>query len=144
MCQKSVDTFGLDDGASRRSAVQHALILTIRDILAGDGPDSSVKCYAQDPMYTEADRLVLQSEKEVPCDLISMADISVDERKIIEKELDWGSEGVEVFVTFGHCHRMWKRIKQRRLDAYIGRSDSYFCLSMGAKSRGDDGRAELN
>ncbi|KAK2755051.1 hypothetical protein FQN54_006579 [Arachnomyces sp. PD_36] len=43
-----------------RSTFQHALILTIRDILANkDGNPKDIACYAQDPAYTNTDRSVL-------------------------------------------------------------------------------------
>jgi hypothetical protein len=54
-----------DDEARHRCTVQHALILTIRDFLVRAdryGKPSNIKCYAQDPLYTKADTLVLQRE----------------------------------------------------------------------------------
>ncbi|KAL4795784.1 hypothetical protein BDV19DRAFT_388810 [Aspergillus venezuelensis] len=45
----------------RRSAVQHALLLTIRNALQGSDIESAdVACYAQDPAYTETDQSVLE------------------------------------------------------------------------------------
>ncbi|KAL4954412.1 hypothetical protein BDW69DRAFT_163215 [Aspergillus filifer] len=45
----------------RRSAVQHVLLLTIRNALQGsDIGSDAVACYAQDPAYTETDQSVLE------------------------------------------------------------------------------------
>jgi hypothetical protein len=47
---------------SIRSATQHALIFTLRDILSkgsGEVPDE-IKCYAQDPAYTAIDKSLLE------------------------------------------------------------------------------------
>ncbi|KIW16836.1 hypothetical protein PV08_04026 [Exophiala spinifera] len=44
-----------------RSAFQHALILTLRDILSKRHESvNDIKCYAQDPFYTDIDREVLE------------------------------------------------------------------------------------
>ncbi|KAL2285753.1 hypothetical protein FJTKL_07483 [Diaporthe vaccinii] len=49
-----------DDAYTRhRSATQHALILTFRDLLQASQPGVEIRCLAQDPVYTEADRTVL-------------------------------------------------------------------------------------
>lgn len=50
-----------DERRPRRSAFQHALVLTLRDVLGKEreNPDSII-CYAQDPNYIEIDRLVLE------------------------------------------------------------------------------------
>ncbi|KAF2239231.1 hypothetical protein EV356DRAFT_166983 [Viridothelium virens] len=46
---------------ARRAAFQHALILTLRDIFdKGRGKYNKIRCYAQDPIYTSVDKLVLQ------------------------------------------------------------------------------------
>lgn len=44
------------------SITQHALLLTIKDIVQKKQPtsDREIKCYAQDPAYTEVDRAVLE------------------------------------------------------------------------------------
>lgn len=44
------------------SIMQHALMLTVKDILQKKSPtaDKEIKCYAQDPAYTEVDRAVLE------------------------------------------------------------------------------------
>jgi hypothetical protein len=41
---------------------QHALILTIRDVLQEKNPtaDGEIKCYAQDPLYTDVDKAILK------------------------------------------------------------------------------------
>ncbi|KAJ3570025.1 hypothetical protein NPX13_g5875 [Xylaria arbuscula] len=54
-------TMTWDDGSRHRSAVQHALILTIRDFLAQlkSSHNINIKCYAQDPLYTTIDKQVL-------------------------------------------------------------------------------------
>lgn len=45
-----------------RSAYQHALILTLRDIFSKrQDPSTKIECFAQDPCYTEIDRYVLQN-----------------------------------------------------------------------------------
>jgi hypothetical protein len=46
-----------------RSLFQHALLVTLRDFLleSSNKEDDGVKCYAQDPAYTERDIAVLQS-----------------------------------------------------------------------------------
>ena len=45
-----------------RSAVQHALILTLRDILSetNGGPSEEIICYAQDPIYSNLDKSILE------------------------------------------------------------------------------------
>jgi hypothetical protein len=53
-----------DDVRSLAPAYQHALMLTIRDILENRPGQSSeqaktIQCFAQDPLYTEADEAVL-------------------------------------------------------------------------------------
>lgn len=49
-----------DDAYTRhRSATQHALILTLRDLLQASQPGVQIRCLAQDPVYTEVDRAVL-------------------------------------------------------------------------------------
>lgn len=52
-------TISIED--SQHSALQHALMLTIRDGLQSLQPGSGVtiQCFAQDPTYTEADKVVL-------------------------------------------------------------------------------------
>lgn len=43
-----------------RSTFQHALVLTMRDILAQkDGNPKDIACYAQDPAYTDMDKSIL-------------------------------------------------------------------------------------
>ncbi|KAL2276788.1 hypothetical protein FJTKL_00449 [Diaporthe vaccinii] len=48
----------------KRSITQHALILTIKDILRKKSrtTDGDIRCYAQDPIYTDADRAALKSK----------------------------------------------------------------------------------
>lgn len=48
----------------KRSIAQHALILTIKDILRKNSltADGNIRCYAQDPIYTDADRVVLEAK----------------------------------------------------------------------------------
>lgn len=48
---------------SPRSAFQHALVLTLRDILSQKREKScrEISCYVQDPIYTDIDKLVLES-----------------------------------------------------------------------------------
>ncbi|KAL1859825.1 hypothetical protein VTK73DRAFT_7445 [Phialemonium thermophilum] len=56
-------TMTWDDECRHRSTVQHALILTLRDILAkrsNSGNPDTIACYAQDPVYTDSDRRVLE------------------------------------------------------------------------------------
>jgi hypothetical protein len=44
-----------------RSAYQHALIITLRNILGeSQGSINNIECYAQDPSYTDVDREVLK------------------------------------------------------------------------------------
>ncbi|KUI60303.1 hypothetical protein VP1G_07521 [Cytospora mali] len=50
-----------DDSGSKRSILQHALMLTLRGFLQEKGvPGVEVQCYAQDPQYTEIDAAVLK------------------------------------------------------------------------------------
>ncbi|KKY32456.1 hypothetical protein UCDDA912_g07591 [Diaporthe ampelina] len=42
-----------------RSASQHALILTLRDVLQASQPGVQIRCLAQDPVYTGVDKTVL-------------------------------------------------------------------------------------
>jgi hypothetical protein len=48
---------------SSRSAFQHALVLTLRDILCKKHVKNpgEISCYAQDPAYTDIDKLVLNA-----------------------------------------------------------------------------------
>lgn len=48
-----------DDHTRHRSASQHALILTLRDMLQASQPGVQIKCLAQDPAYSEVDTMVL-------------------------------------------------------------------------------------
>lgn len=48
-----------DDQLRHRTAQQHALILTLRDMLQASQPGVQIKCLAQDPAYTEVDKTVL-------------------------------------------------------------------------------------
>lgn len=74
-------TISIDN--SQRSALQHALILTIRDGLqslqAGSGV--RIQCFVQDPMYTEIDKTILQevgiTVLEDPRALLGVSDESV-------------------------------------------------------------------
>jgi hypothetical protein len=55
-----------DDIRSLAPAYQHALILTMRAILEnrsdqGSDPTKKIQCFAQDPLYTEADEEVLSN-----------------------------------------------------------------------------------
>jgi hypothetical protein len=51
---------GFGDGSNRPCALyQHALILTLRDILENRPDGEKVKCFVQDPIYTETDEHVL-------------------------------------------------------------------------------------
>jgi hypothetical protein len=48
------------DQETPRSSCQHSLILTLRDILDGKREDlGSVSCYAQEPAYSDTDKLIL-------------------------------------------------------------------------------------
>lgn len=47
------------DHARIRSATQHALMLTLRDIVQSSQPGVEIKCLAQDPVYTEIDKVIL-------------------------------------------------------------------------------------
>lgn len=47
------------DEIGGRCATQHALILTLRDMLQASQPGAQIRCLAQDPMYTETDKAVL-------------------------------------------------------------------------------------
>lgn len=51
---------GYHDSLARRSAFQHATLLTMREIL-GQTNDCSdnIKCYVQDPAYSDVDKSVL-------------------------------------------------------------------------------------
>jgi hypothetical protein len=55
--QKPVHSRGIS-----RAATQHALILTVRDVLGKkqDGGSGEIVCYAQDPVYSELDKEILQ------------------------------------------------------------------------------------
>jgi SRR1 len=44
---------------SHRSASQHALLLTLLDVLRERDEDMRIACFAQDPVYTSADKAVL-------------------------------------------------------------------------------------
>lgn len=45
-----------------RSIKQHAMTLTIKNVLQSLNVDKDIRCYAQDPVYTDADRAVLEGE----------------------------------------------------------------------------------
>ncbi|KAK7697275.1 hypothetical protein SLS64_013709 [Diaporthe eres] len=57
-------TMSRSEAVQKRSITQHALILTIKDILQKKSltADGHVRCYAQDPIYTSADRAVLEGK----------------------------------------------------------------------------------
>ena len=44
---------------AERVAAEHALVLSLRDFFARRSPATTVRCYAQDPMYEDVDREVL-------------------------------------------------------------------------------------
>ncbi|KAI2014338.1 hypothetical protein LOZ39_002320 [Ophidiomyces ophidiicola] len=44
-----------------RPAVQHAMVLTLQDVMAMKLGSSSIKCYAQDPWYSEVDISLLEN-----------------------------------------------------------------------------------
>jgi hypothetical protein len=44
---------------AERVAAEHAAVLSIRDFFARRSPTTTVRCYAQDPMYEDVDREVL-------------------------------------------------------------------------------------
>lgn len=46
---------GLQHPLAHRSAFQHALLFTLKEILIGKG-NGDITCYAQDPVYTDIDR----------------------------------------------------------------------------------------
>ncbi|KAG6364190.1 hypothetical protein INS49_005788 [Diaporthe citri] len=50
------------EAVQARSIKQHALILTIKNVLQSLTVDGDIKCYAQDPVCTDADRAVLEGE----------------------------------------------------------------------------------
>ena len=46
---------------TERSLFQHALLLTVREVLnSKNGTDGRITCYAQDPAYADVDKLVLE------------------------------------------------------------------------------------
>lgn len=45
---------------TRRAAFQHALILTLWDILGKKANPNQIRCFVQDPAYTEIDKSVLE------------------------------------------------------------------------------------
>ncbi len=54
-------TLALKGDSPPRSAFQHALVLSIRDILSAmQTTPSEIRCYAQDPIYTSLDERILQ------------------------------------------------------------------------------------
>jgi SRR1 len=51
-----------DSKATPRSAFQHALLLTLQDVLGKkEGNPENISCYAQDPCYTDSDKSVLEA-----------------------------------------------------------------------------------
>lgn len=51
----------LSSTGSRSSACQHALVLQLRDFLtAREGGQNGIKCYAQDPVYQDSDKSILE------------------------------------------------------------------------------------
>lgn len=75
-------SFDLLDKSYHRTSFQHALILSLRDIFAQVNETPGVKCLAQDPAYTDADREVLHNS-----DITVIADpkgfLEVDESTIM-------------------------------------------------------------
>jgi hypothetical protein len=72
----------LECRGSRRSAVQHALLLTIKSFLQESNLGTSeVACYVQDPGYSNTDRLVLEESEvkvlEDPGGFLEMDDASL-------------------------------------------------------------------
>ncbi|KAK4033538.1 hypothetical protein C8A01DRAFT_19539 [Parachaetomium inaequale] len=51
-------SLSMAEGAGR-VAMEHALVLSIRDFFARHDPTTTVRCYAQDPVYQDVDREVL-------------------------------------------------------------------------------------
>jgi hypothetical protein len=52
-------SFGFEAPWSVRSAFQHAMLLSLRDILEQKN-GNKIQCYAQEPTYTEVDKLILK------------------------------------------------------------------------------------
>jgi hypothetical protein len=52
-------SYGHQEGWADRPATQHTMLLTLGDILR-ENKDNSIECFAQDPAYTEIDKLVLR------------------------------------------------------------------------------------
>ncbi|KAL3456210.1 hypothetical protein BJX64DRAFT_271115 [Aspergillus heterothallicus] len=58
----SMRAFSEENAQTNRSTVQHALLLTLCDLLiSSTAQGTEINCYAQDPAYTEHDTAVLQS-----------------------------------------------------------------------------------
>ncbi|KAL2835272.1 hypothetical protein BDW59DRAFT_137420 [Aspergillus cavernicola] len=76
--------FGRSDArGARRSAVQHALLLMLkRTLQESDLGTDEVACYAQDPIYSSIDRLVLESSG---CKVVEDPDgfLEMDERSLV-------------------------------------------------------------
>ena len=51
----------ISPGVSRQSMVQHSLLLSLREWLSRGDPEK-LPCYVQDPMYSDHDKSILQSE----------------------------------------------------------------------------------
>jgi hypothetical protein len=80
----SCSTMAFDNTLRPRSAAQHALALSIRDLLRlREGPaGEEVKCYAQDPIYQPVDKSVLGEEGVVVME-DPRAFLEVDEASVV-------------------------------------------------------------
>ncbi|KAK2596440.1 hypothetical protein N8I77_013330 [Diaporthe amygdali] len=70
------------DHTRHRSATQHALLLTLRDILQAAQPGIEITCIAQDPIYTDIDKVVL-SEHGVEVLYDPEGFIEVDDQSVV-------------------------------------------------------------
>lgn len=53
--------YGLEEPGTVRAAYQHALILTLQDLIGSKVDAEHIACFVQDPEYTEVDKTLLSN-----------------------------------------------------------------------------------
>ena len=119
-------TMTWDDEARHRSTVQHTLILTIRDCLAKrrqSGNPSIVKCYVQDPLYTNTDRQVLEDQS------IAVLDdpkgfLEIDEETVVLSHApDIPVRQITADIT-RPAMMIWNKVKEKPIPSHPAESPS--------------------
>lgn len=74
--------YGLAESGTVRAAYQHALILTLQDVMKKKMDTEYINCFVQDPEYTEVDKTILNEH-----DITSLEDpwgfLKINERSVV-------------------------------------------------------------